>query len=105
LKRKNKPYYNKNSIKPSWCIRHLKRVLLALLMGFNNIYQVWKDEGWTEPKIVERYNPDRTKLTLSFAKSDDKKATIKSDDKKPAIKTGDKKPTIKSRVKRVGSRS
>jgi hypothetical protein len=54
---------------------------------------------------VERYNPDRTKLTLSFAKSDDKKATIKSDDKKPAIKTGDKKPTIKSRVKRVGSRS
>jgi predicted HTH transcriptional regulator len=82
--------------------------------GIPDIYQVWKDEGWAEPKIVERYNPDRTKLTLSFAKSDDKKATIKSDDKKPAIKTGDKKPAIKTgdkkpaiknRAKQAGSRN
>jgi predicted HTH transcriptional regulator len=65
--------------------------------GIPDIYQVWEDEGWAEPKIEERYNPDRTILTLSFAKSDDKKATIKSDDKKATIKSDDKKQSKTSR--------
>jgi predicted HTH transcriptional regulator len=65
-------------------------------MGFNNIYQVWKDEGWDEPKIVERYNPDRTILTLSFAKSDDKKVTIKSDDKKQSKTSRQQELILKS---------
>jgi predicted HTH transcriptional regulator len=49
--------------------------------GIPDIYQVWEDEGWAEPKIEERYNPDRTILTLLFAKTDDKKPTIKKQSK------------------------
>jgi len=55
---------------------------------------LWADEGWEEPVIEERFDPDRTVLSLSFKKSDDKKATIKSDDKKATIKSDDKKATI-----------
>ena len=58
--------------------------------GVPDIYAVWDSENWKEPIIEERYNPDRTILTLSFektlTKSDDKKAAIKSDDKKATIK-------------------
>jgi predicted HTH transcriptional regulator len=65
--------------------------------GIPDIYRVWEDEGWTEPKIEERYNPDRTILTLSFVKSDEKKATKKSDEKKATKKSDDKKQTKTSR--------
>ena len=54
--------------------------------GVQNIFNVWEDEGWEEPTIEERFDPDRTVLTLSFKKSGDKKAAIKSGDKKAAIK-------------------
>ena len=37
-----------------------------------NIFNVWADEGLEEPVIEERFNPDRTVLSLSF-----KKAAIK----------------------------
>lgn len=43
---------------------------------------VWADEGWEEPIIEERFDPDRTVLSLSFKKSGDKKAAIKNGDKK-----------------------
>ena len=61
--------------------------------GVPNIFNVWADEGWEEPVIEERFDPDRTVLSLSFKKSDDKKATIKSDDKK-SIKTGKQQEKI-----------
>ena len=61
--------------------------------GVPNIFNVWADEGWEEPVIEERFDPDRTVLSLSFKKSDDKKPTIKRDDKKPTIKSDDKKGT------------
>ena len=61
--------------------------------GVPNIFNVWADEGWEEPVIEERFDPDRTVLSLSFKKSDDKIATIKSDDKKATIKNDDKKVT------------
>lgn len=44
--------------------------------GVPNIFNVWNDEGG-EPEIEERFDPDRTVLTLSFAK----KAMEKSDEK------------------------
>ena len=50
--------------------------------GVPNIFNVWADEGWEEPVIEERVDPDRTVLLLSFKKSDDKKPTVKRDDKK-----------------------
>jgi predicted HTH transcriptional regulator len=49
--------------------------------GIPDIYQVWEDEGWVTPKVEERYNPDRTILTLSFAKTGGKVAK-KSGEKK-----------------------
>ena len=60
--------------------------------GVPNIFNVWNDEGFVEPEIEERFDPDRTILTLSFAKkvtkkSDEKKATKKSDGKKVTKKT------------------
>ena len=66
--------------------------------GVPNIFNVWEDEGWEEPVIEERFDPDRTVLSLSFKKSDDKKTTIKNDDKKATIKTGDKKKTSKTQL-------
>lgn len=60
--------------------------------GVPNIFNVWEDEGWIEPVIEEKFDPDRTILTLEFKK----KPLIKTGDKKPAIKTGDKKVTKKT---------
>ncbi|MCD7835605.1 MAG: hypothetical protein LUG83_02905 [Lachnospiraceae bacterium] len=65
--------------------------------GVPNIFNVWEDEGWIEPVIEEKFDPDRTILTLEFKK----KPLIKTGDKKPAIKTGDKKPAIKTGDKKV----
>jgi predicted HTH transcriptional regulator len=61
--------------------------------GIPDIFQVWEDESWAEPKIEERYNPDRTILTLSFAKTDEKvmkKVTKKSGEKKWRKKSDEK---------------
>lgn len=59
--------------------------------GVPNIFNVWNDEGFVEPEIEERFDSERTVLTLSFVKkamekSDGKKATEKSDEKKATEK-------------------
>lgn len=36
--------------------------------GVPNIFNVWNEEGFVEPEIEERFDPDRTILTLSFIK-------------------------------------
>ena len=61
--------------------------------GVPNIFNVWNDEGWEEPVIEERFDPDRTILTLSFLK----KQTKKTSDKKQAKKTSDKKQAKKTK--------
>ena len=48
----------------------------------NDIFYVWADEGWEEPVIEERFDPDRTVLALSFVK----KVAKKTSDKKQAKK-------------------
>ena len=63
--------------------------------GVPNIFNVWEDEGWEEPVIEERFDPDRTVLTLSFAK----KVTKKSGEKKVTKKSGEKKVTKKTQEK------
>ena len=60
--------------------------------GVPNIFNVWADEGWEEPVIEERFDPDRTVLSLSFRK----KQAIKTSDKKQAIKASDKKQALKT---------
>ena len=54
--------------------------------GVPNIFNVWADEGWEEPVIEERFDPDRTVLSLSFMK----KVAKKSGEKKVAKKSGEK---------------
>ena len=49
--------------------------------GVPNIFNVWADEGWGEPIIEERFDPDRTVLTLSFVKKRRKKSGEKSNEK------------------------
>ena len=57
--------------------------------GVPDIFNTWEDEGYEAPIIVEEFDPDRTRLVLSFEKK-----------KKQAIKTNDKKQTIKSQENR-----
>lgn len=52
-----------------------------------NIFNVWEDEGWEEPEIIERFGPDRTILLLPFVK----KVAKKNGEKKVAKKSGEKK--------------
>lgn len=62
--------------------------------GVPNIFNVWEDEGWIEPVIEERFDPDRTVLLLPFQK----KATEKSDRKKATEKRRQKKVTEKTQL-------
>lgn len=43
--------------------------------GVPNIFNVWADEGWVEPVIEERFEPDRTILSLKFKKKQAKKTS------------------------------
>ena len=43
--------------------------------GVPNIFNTWEDEGWKEPVIEERFDPDRTSLTLEFVKKKAKKTS------------------------------
>jgi len=59
--------------------------------GLSNIFAVWKQQQWIEPKLSETFGPERTALKLIIEKRADKKAPIKSADKKAPIKSADKK--------------
>lgn len=54
--------------------------------GVPNILNTWNANDWEEPKIEERFDPDRTVLSLEFIK----KQATKTSDKKQATKTSDK---------------
>ena len=58
--------------------------------GVPNIFNVWLDEGWEEPVIEERFDPDRTVLSLCF----NKKVAKKSGEKKVTKKTQEKYDAI-----------
>ena len=59
--------------------------------GVPNIFNVWEDEGWEEPVIVESFDPDRTTLILKFFP----KQANKASDKKQANKTNENKEKIR----------
>lgn len=54
--------------------------------GVPNIFNVWKDEGWEEPEIIEKFEPDRTILSLPFIQ----KCVDKMSDNKMSDKVSDK---------------
>jgi len=63
--------------------------------GVPNIYAVWKNEGWQEPKLEEQFNPGRTILSLMLSPQDNRKVAIKSGDKiKVAISEVKKKAIV-----------
>ena len=75
--------------------------------GVTNIFNTWEDEHWKEPTIEERFDPDRTVLTLEFVekqaiKASDKKQAIKASDKKQAIKISDSASKVHEYLKRTG---
>ena len=43
--------------------------------GVPNIFNTWNDQGWKEPVIEERFDPDRTTLTLEYIKKTRKKTS------------------------------
>ena len=43
--------------------------------GVPNTFNTWNDQGWKEPVIEERFDPDRTTLTLEFIKKTRKKTS------------------------------
>lgn len=45
--------------------------------GIPDIYQLWENEGWAAHVVEESYNPDRTRLTLEFAKKQANKTSEK----------------------------
>ena len=55
--------------------------------GVPNIFNTWADEGWKEPVIEERFDPDRTILTLEFVEKQVRKASEESKRRKQAKKT------------------
>lgn len=61
--------------------------------GVPNIFNVWNDEGFVEPVIEERFDPDRTILSLTF----EKKQATKTSDKNKRQKTSDKKQAKKTK--------
>ena len=54
--------------------------------GVPNIFNTWADEGWKEPVIEERFDPDRTILTLEFVEKQAKKISDKKERKNNAMK-------------------
>ena len=46
--------------------------------GIPDIYNVWENEGWAVPVVEESYNPDRTRLSLEFAKKQANKTSEES---------------------------
>lgn len=67
--------------------------------GIPDIYQIWKNEGWAMPVVEEKYNPDRTCLTLTFAK----KQAIKTSEKNKTRKTLEKQDAIREYLQQNGS--
>lgn len=62
-------------------------------MGLSDLFETWKGEGWTEPQLVESFEPDRTSVSLSFEADDKTKvADDKVDDKDDKV---DDERTIK----------
>ena len=49
--------------------------------GVPNIFNTWNDQGWKEPVIEERFDPDRTTLTLEFINKTNEEKTAKKTSK------------------------
>ena len=71
--------------------------------GVPNIFNTWEDEGWKEPVIEERFDPDRTILTLEFVEKQVRKASEESKRRKQAKKTSEENKQRKQAKKTSGN--
>ena len=71
--------------------------------GVPNIFNTWEDEGWKEPVIEERFDPDRTILTLEFVEKQVRKASEESKRRKQAKKTSKENKQRKQAKKTSGN--
>lgn len=63
--------------------------------GIPNIFRVWHDQGWVEPTITQRMNPDRITLSLVLSPTSTDKSAIKIGDKSnSAIKSAKRQMII-----------
>lgn len=62
--------------------------------GIPNIYNTWKQQGWSEPLITESFSPERITLSLMMEKSKRTRRVVKIDNKKVAIKKAAQKNAI-----------
>ena len=68
--------------------------------GIPSIFSIWNSQGWTDPVIIENFEPERITLSLEFEESDSGNGNGgKIGDKKSAIKIGDKKSAINAKMK------
>ncbi len=61
--------------------------------GVPSIYDICERHRWEKPKLMERFDPDRSTLIINMTKIVDKKSLIKIVDKKSPIKNVDKDKT------------
>ena len=71
--------------------------------GVPNIFNTWEDEGWKEPVIEERFDPDRTILTLEFVEKQVRKASEESKRRKQAKKASEENKRRKQAKKTSGN--
>lgn len=64
--------------------------------GIPNIFNVWKKQGWTAPKIIENTEPDRTTLLLKITESSSEaeNSAQKNDIKESLAKSAFRKKAI-----------
>lgn len=66
--------------------------------GVPELFSVWENEGWVEPIIEEKFDPDRTLLTMQFVKKVPEKSARKKVPEKSARNFSDKKVTKKTQM-------
>ena len=65
--------------------------------GVPLIFNTWEDQGWNEPLIEERFDPDRTILSLDFSPKQAKKnKRRKTGEENRRRKTGEEKRAKKT---------
>lgn len=65
--------------------------------GIPNIYRVWKEQKWAEPRIIESFEPERTELILEMRKNTKVNFPMNIADERSSITVGDNKSAIKVR--------
>lgn len=70
----------------------LRPSLYTYFSNDESISFCWENEGWPMPVVEESYNPDRTRLSLEFAKKQTIKTSEEEKEPKRSQKGAEKEP-------------